>query len=229
MPDFPVIFLGGISITEPITALTDLLLTILSFVLVARIKNRLHESFYNNAWRMFFLFIGISTALGVCTHGFSLYLGNTLFYILWMGMNATASLAVYFSLQATIRYTRVPNGTRALLTRINLGVLLCFLFLTLALNNFEIFKAHAVIGVLIIFVTYFAAWNRNLEGSGAVMLAFLLSILTVFVHTFQISMGVWFNYKDISHVMMMASLLLVYHGMHLTSRNVQLSWRRLKV
>ncbi|HPE98830.1 MAG: hypothetical protein R2767_01640 [Chitinophagales bacterium] len=226
MLEFPTIQIGGLTIHEPMTAFTDVILTIISFVLVGRIRNRLHESFYNNAWRLFFLFMGLSTGLGVLTHGLVSLFSAWEHYLLWMAMNVAASISVYFALQATIRYSRVSIRNRRLLKRINLSVLVFFLGLTFWQNNFEIFKIHAATGVLIIFLTYFTAWTRNLVGSGAIVLAFLLSIATVFVHSFQLSINEWFNYKDLSHVMMMVSLLLVYHGMQLSSRDLKLNWRR---
>jgi hypothetical protein len=228
MLDFPSIQIAGLTIHEPMTAFTDVLLSVLSFVLVARIRSRLHESFYNNAWRMFFLFFGISTSIGIVSHGFVSYFSADTNYILWMSMNAFASISVYFALQATIRYSRTKVQNRELLKRINLTLLLSFLLLTIFLNNFEIFKIHAAIGVLVIFFTYLTAWSRSLRGSGAIMLAFLVSILTVFVHTAQWSLSSWFNYKDLAHVMMMVSLMLVYHGMQLMSRTISLRFREIR-
>ncbi len=227
MFEFPTIQLAGILILEPVTALTDVILCLLAFALAARVRSRLHTSFYNDAWRMFFFFIGLSTGIGALVHGLAAYMSDLVYHGVWMAMNIAAGISVYFALAATIRFSRVAGNTQLLIRRINLAMLLVFLALTLWYNNFEIFKIHAGLGVITIFTTFFSGWYLKHIGSGAVMLAFGLSIGTVFIHTYQFTIDAWFNYKDLSHVMMMASLILVYRGMELSSNSLRLSYRRM--
>ncbi|MBK8345261.1 MAG: hypothetical protein IPL12_19470 [Bacteroidetes bacterium] len=42
-------------------------------------------------------------------------------------------------------------------------------------------------------------------------------------------MSPWFNYKDISHVIMMVSLVMIYNGIHMMSENLKLSVFRTKL
>ena len=227
MFEFPTIHIAGILILEPVTALTDVILCLLAFALAARVSSRLHTSFYNDAWRMFFFFIGLSTGIGALAHGLAAYMSDAVYHGVWMAMNIAAGISVYFALAATIRFSRISGKTRQWIRRANTAILFIFLGLTLWFNNFEIFKIHAGLGVISIFATFFSSWYRNYIGSGAVMLAFGLSIGTVFIHTYQFTIDTWFNYKDLSHVMMMASLLLVYRGIELSSNSLRLSYRRM--
>ncbi len=223
----PQISLLGILINEPVTAGTDVVLSVLAFFLAARIRTRLHSSLFNDDWRLFFLFIGLSTGVGSVAHGLSAYFSETWFNFTWMAMNLFAGVSVYFALKATIRYIRLPRTSAALLHKVNIILMVFFALLSVARNDFEIFKIHAGIGVVSIFVTFLTAWFRQYKGSGAVTLAFALSIMTVMIHSTQLSFSPWFNHKDLSHVFMMASLILVYRGMQLMSDSLRLSFRRM--
>ena len=230
----PQILFGDLLITEPVTAGTDVVLCVLSFFLASKVRTKLHLSFFNDDWRLFFLFIGLSTGIGSIAHGLTHYFSPQLANAIWMSMNLCAGISVYYALRATIRYIRVDKNHSKPLHVANFLLLGVFGFLTLLRNDFEIFKIHALVGVLAIFITFSMAWIKKpkgnssamLAGSGAVMLAFGLSIMTVLIHTMQLSISVWFNYKDISHVVMMISLLLVYRGMQLMSGSLKLSLRR---
>lgn len=215
--------IGNLIIGEPMTSLTDIGIAITSFICVARIRNRLNESGFYNAWRMFFLFMGISTSIGTIAHALNGSRAVELFNILWMCMITASSIAVFFANEATIRFMN-PNATaRKYMQAINSIALLIFIVLTFALNDFEIFKYHAAAGVLFIFFTHLTAWIRSHWGSGWLVAGMGLSICTVFIHTIEFSFSTWFNYKDISHVIMVLSLIFIYNGIRAMNDSLVLS------
>lgn len=141
-------------------------------------------------------------------------------------MNLCSSISVFFALRATIRFTNSGASVKVFLNIVNYLLLAVFAGLTIFRNDFEIFKIHASIALSIIFLTHLIAWFRSHVGSGSIVVGMILSFLTVFIHSAQISISDWFNYKDISHVIMMISLIMVYNGIFLMSRNNNLSFRR---
>ncbi|MFN3940266.1 MAG: DUF6962 family protein [Chitinophagales bacterium] len=218
------ITIGGITITEPVTSLTDIILSIISFTLFTKVKSECVKSEFHNAWRMFFLFMGITTTIGAITHGLAEQLGARLHYIFWMFMTLSPSVAVYFSVKATILFSLDGTKWQSPINFLNVLLLIIFFLCTLTWNNFEILKIHAGIGVFIIFITHLqAAMNKHI-GSGMIVSAFSLSFITILIHSLQISAGAWFNYKDISHVLMMASLILIYTGVYRMSENLKLAF-----
>lgn len=227
--EIEIITVAGLTIGEPVTSLTDIVLAVISFTLFARIKNRLNESFFNNSWRMFFLFMGISTGTGALAHALNgteaIWWYNTLF----MAMTVFSSISVFFALKATIRFTNMDSGVRKFLTITNFVLLAVFMAYTFISNNFEIFKIHAAAGLFLIFLTHFIAWQRSHSGSGWIMSGMGISFFTVLIHTQQFSLSPWFNYKDISHVIMMVSLVMIYNGIHMMSENLKLSVFRTKL
>ncbi|MEZ5014715.1 MAG: hypothetical protein R2794_10535 [Chitinophagales bacterium] len=214
--------IAGLTISEPVTSFTDVILAIISIALCIRIRVRMHESYFTNAWRFFFLFMGLSTGIGAVAHGIGT-LHSAAFSTLWMVMNLCCSVAVYWALRATILFTRITPPWNKIFQAVNVGTLISFIGLTLFNNDFEIFKIHAAVGLFLIFLTHLIAYFRSHQGSGWIVSGMLLSFLTVLIHTRQISISNWFNYKDISHVIMMGSLLLIYGGIYRMSRNLRLS------
>lgn len=221
--DIATIQIGNLIIGEPMTSVTDIGIAITSFVLVARVRDRLNESGFYAAWRMFFLFMGISTSIGTIAHAINGSHAVTLFNTLWMCMITSSSIAVFFANEATIRFMHTGTTARRYMQTSNLAALLVFVGLTFLRNNFEIFKYHAAAGVLFIFFTHLIAWMRSHWGSGWLVAGMGLSICTVFIHSVQFSFGIWFNYKDISHVIMVLSLLFIYNGIRVMNDQLVLS------
>ncbi|MBK6732114.1 MAG: hypothetical protein IPG60_14565 [Bacteroidetes bacterium] len=220
------ISLGNLIITEPMTSLTDVFLSVIAFILFSKVKKNCTKGFFFNSWALFFLFMGISTSIGTFAHGFNEEWGSKVHNILWMLMNISVSMAVFFSMQATIIFIGAEKFWNRLFLIINIVILIGFVIATLAWNKFEILKIHTGIGVALIFTTHVIATIKNHFGSGWIVAAFSLSLLTLLIHSYQISVSEWFNFKDISHVFMMMSLVLIYIGVYRMSRNTDLSFRR---
>jgi len=220
------ISLGNLIINEPVTSLTDIFLSIIAAVLFFRVKNNCSKGLFFDSWAMFFLFMCISTTIGTFAHGFYDAWGLKVHNTLWMLMNISVSVAVFFSIQATIVFMGAEKFLNRILLTSNTILLSGFIISTLAWNNFEILKIHTAIGVIVIFATHGIALFKNHFGSERIVTAFSLSLLTLLIHTYQVSVSKWFNFKDISHVLMMLSLMLIYSGVFRMSQNTILSFRR---
>lgn len=220
------ISLGDLIISEPMTSLTDVFLSIIAFILFSKVRKNCTKGLFFNSWALFFLFMGISTSIGTFAHGFNEEWGDTVHNILWMLMNISVSMAVFFSMQATIIFIGANKFWNRLFLITNIIILVGFVISTLAWNDFEILKIHTGIGVALIFTTHVIATIKKHYGSGRIVIAFSLSLLTLLIHSYQLSFSEWFNFKDISHVLMMMSLILIYTGVYKMSQNTNLSFRR---
>ena len=219
--EIEIITVAGLTIGEPVTSFTDIVLAVISFTLFARIKNRLNESFFNNSWRMFFLFMGFSTGTGALAHALNGTDAVQWYDTLFTCMTLFSSISVFYALKATINFTNLPLLASKVLTTLNFTLLMVFMAYTYFSSNFEIFKIHAAAGLFLIFLTHFIAWRRSHSGSGWIMSGMGISFFTVLIHTKQFSLSPWFNYKDISHVIMMVSLIMIYNGVYMMGQNLK--------
>ena len=72
---------------------------------------------------------------------------------------------------------------------------------------------HAGIVLLYSFGVHLVVYNRTKEkGSGLVVLGIGIPFLSIVVHSLKFSIHEWFNYKDISHIVMLTSLALLFKG-----------------
>lgn len=215
--------IGNLIIGEPMTSLTDIIIAVTSFTLFFRIRDRLNESYFYQSWRMFFLFMGISTTFGTVAHALNGSRAVELYNVLFQCMTICSSVAVFYALQATISFMSLSDTMRRYMHAGNVVLLFIFIAYTIMLSDFEIFKLHAGGALFIIFLTHLIAMGKNHWGSGWIVSGMLLSFFTVFIHSIQFSISRWFNYKDISHVIMVMSLLFIYMGIKSMHEHLRLS------
>jgi hypothetical protein len=212
--------IAGIVITEPGTCFTDVLLSVLCFILYKRAHKNFSRHHFINAWKFFFLFMSLSTCIGVFVHGFSTYIPTTVYHYAWMAMNICAAIASYFTMRAVTKFIVKNTRQRKRLNFINLLILVGFCLATIFFNLFEIVKVYIAIAVTINFIAHLIGHLKFDETSKYIMLGMFISFFTIFIHSTKIIFNAWIDYKSISHLIMIMSILLVYRGVYL--RNYQL-------
>lgn len=96
------------------------------------------------------------------------------------------------------------------------------LFASAITGDFLIIKIHAGIVLLYSMITHYLVYKRtNESGSSTVVLGIFISFLPILVHSLKFSFHEWFNYKDIAHVIMIFSLMVIYKGVRLNSRQLE--------
>ena len=201
------------------TSFTDLLICIISLVFYY-IINRFHkkESF-ERKWSHFYLWMFISTFIGTFAHGARFYMTDNLFNILWMIMNIAGLISTYYSIYATISYANYSNNLEVKTINALTSVVLGFVGLTLFFNTFLLVKIFAGMGLIYIFYTHLRYYQIGIIGNGNIIFGIGVSFLTVFVHTFKISLHKHFNYKDISHLIMIISLCFIFTGINTINKD----------
>lgn len=162
---------------------------------------------------MFFLLIGLSSTLGSMSHGAHEQLGQGFLSVTWFLMNAVSLVAIYYFYRAAYFYFNIhKEEPKKIYNYIALLWIILLLVLTLFMNNFLLIKIHAGIVLLYSLIIHTITFRRNQAGSGYVVVGILVSFLSIVVHSMKLSIGEWFNYKDISHIIMLTSLALLFRG-----------------
>lgn len=211
----PYIILNGITVYEPMTAFTDLIICAISLLFYFRIKTNCKDDAFGKSWSLFFFWMFTSTLIGTIAHGAHYYFPETTFKVIWLAMNLSGLIATFYSIKATISFAAYSNSTNERIKFILPALMALFVILTIALNNFIFVKVFAGVGLLYIFFTHFKPFKNGRLGSGSILLGIGISFLTVFIHTAKISFHEHFNFKDISHVIMMLSLYFIFSGVML--------------
>jgi hypothetical protein len=209
----PSIEIYGLRVDEPLTMLTDLVVTavcIYAFVRLSRIplKNNVHLYL-----KYYFLSMGIATAVGgIVGHGF-LYLFSFAWKLPgWL----TSMLSVALLERAVILYARklIKPSLGKLFAWLNVIELLLFVTITFVTLDFFFVEVHAAYGLLIVttgFSLIVFIKTRN-KGSRTFLIAVAFSSASALIFMNKWGIGSWFNHFDISHLLMAVSAWFFYKG-----------------
>lgn len=195
---------------EPITVLTDLILTIICLYFFFRLSNK-KLKVETRFWKYFFLWISLSTLLGAIAHGLFYYIEGNIHLAVWLLMQVFSGLAVYFAENSTIRYFFSQPRQNALL-KIVTTKLLIMLLATFYFQNYSVVIINTAIGFLTILYFKTRHFLNGNSASGFIAGGIILAIFTAVVHGLKWSLSDWFNHNDISHVIMMFSLWSIFLG-----------------
>ncbi len=221
---------GGIIITEPVTAFTNLLLSLLGISFYISIKRINSGNIVTTFWCNFFLFFGTATFFGVITHGLTLYLGDIGYKFLKTVMNLINMLGILYSVKATIAFADFKQEKAKKINLIFLSLFILFSALTITVgflkmppkfNNFIFVTINSAISLVFVVFVYYRSFKNGNKLSGNILFGMGISFLTVYIFLAKIAISEWFNHKDISHVIMMVSIYFVYRGVMLNEKYLQ--------
>ncbi len=217
----------GLHILEPVTVLTDILLSIFCIYFYNKLNFQGNQALLGKYWRLFFLFIGLATFIGAIAHGFKSYFSEEVYYFVWMTMNVSSIPSSYYLLKATIELSEFTDEQKAKLTRISFFAMLLLTIFTMLLNNFVLIKINAAIVIILALIRHYHTYKKGYSGSGYIVAGFAFSLSSVVVHSAQLSISEWFNFKDISHVIMNISLYIIFTGVLLKTKALQTEKRKI--
>jgi hypothetical protein len=218
----PSIFPLGLRIDEPVTVLTDLIVSAVCFYAWYKLGKLVKQNEVNRFLRLYFLTMGLATLLGgIIGHGF-LYALDSLFeysYVVspWKLPGWVVSMfSITLVERASIEYTRpiVNSKTGKILAWINIIELVIFLFIVFFSLNFWFVQVHAAYGLLLVVssLNIYVYYKRKTLSSKIFLLAVGFAAIGALVYMNQWSIDEWFNYFDISHLFMAASAYTFYKG-----------------
>ena len=204
--------IAGILILEPITSLTDLIVTAVCFYAFYHLQFHEHKRIHHvKYYRYFFLFMGIATLLGgVIGHAF-LYLFSFAWKVpAWI----VSMIAIALAERAAIIRARelMHHHLSKFFTVLNLVELITFMFISIYTLRFIFVEIHAMYGLLVIVFSfegyiYLKTRDRN---SKLVLWCVFLAALAASAHIGQITIHKWFNYFDLAHILMAISCGILY-------------------
>ncbi|MBI9068104.1 MAG: hypothetical protein JEZ09_12485 [Salinivirgaceae bacterium] len=237
--EFTSINLLGLRIDEPVTVLTDLIVSAICFygyfkLNQSPIKNKVHLYL-----KYYFLSMGIATFIGgVVGHAF-LYALKAQWELSqqWIAfitqvipenkMNPAANpwklpgwltsmFAVMLVERASIEYARkiIKPAIGTFFAWFNIFELLFFIAITFSTLNFFFVEVHTFYGFMIIVLSFnlIIFYKTRSKGSVRFLYAVAFAAIAALFFMNQWSLHKWFNYFDISHMFMAASAYMFYRG-----------------
>jgi len=210
--DLPTIEILGISISEPVTMLTDIILAIFCFYFYRQIMKKPSIERGKIYFAQFFLWMAFCTFLGgVMGHGFLPYFGIAGKYPAWI----LTILSMFWLQIAMIDLLRgkVSVTLINILQGISIAMVPIFLTLTFAKAHFSYSIFHNIgAAVMIIGVLIFCLIKYKTQGTEWVLGSLLISSIIPYFQINRIGINRWFTYHDVCHVMMLIGFYVLYIG-----------------
>lgn len=206
--------LADIVIQEPVTVLTDLLVSFICLYAWGQLKMRRQGRRFEIPFELYFLFMSLATFVGgVIGHGFLYALSYEWKLPGWL----LSMISINMLERAMILYNQpiLKPKVGHLFTQINALELILMSLATCIFLNFKIVEVHSaygLIGVVNAFVIY-RTIKRGWSKSGILYLSAIgLAIAAGLIFIFKIGISESFTHFDLSHVFMGISAYVFYRG-----------------
>jgi hypothetical protein len=209
----PSIFPFGIRIDEPMTTITDLMVTAVCFYAFFRLNRHKSDMKVLLFLKYYFLGMGIATFFGgMIGHAF-LYA----FSFAWKLPGwITSMLAVMLLERAAIEHASAATNPKTItfFKWINIIELLTFMTLTFATLNFKFVEYHSAYGIMFVVGSFslFTYIRTKSKASKIFIIAVVIAIISSIIYLTRFSIDIWFNYLDFSHVIMAIAAYVFYIG-----------------
>jgi hypothetical protein len=202
----PTVFIGNFEWREPITTLTDFLIGLVALAGFIKFHSYNKEKSVSlNYFKFYFLCFAIGmTSAAWFGHGLQAYVGPEFKRIGWV---FGASGLLMFGLGSFVEIKDYVSRSLFLVLRsCFIGQYLFFIFLMLnpAYSDFIYAQLSSAISLIafILPLNIYKYVRSKSKGSLWIILTICYSIVPGLVYNKQLSINMWFNYHDISHVLM---------------------------
>lgn len=218
--DYTYIDLFGFRLFEPMVAVTNGLLCIISLFVFKHLQRFKHP--YPNYMSTFMVIMGVSSVIGAVAHGIHHQFGVFIFDVVAYISNALNLVCVYFCFMGSYVFQmRGKSSPKASVRYAVIVWIVLMLIITLLWNNFVIIKIHAGLVLIYSLIVHLISYTKYKErGSGIVSLGIFISFFSILVHSLHLSLHEYFNHKDIAHVIMIISLVTIYKGIKWNSEQM---------
>ncbi len=203
----------GVTILEPITVLTNLLIAFTCFFAYMQLRKQAVPTKSSKLLQFFFMAMGIASVLGgILGHGFLYAVGK---YGKIPGWYASM-LAVAFFERSAIEHARPlmhPN-TAKFFSVFNYLEIAGFMLAALLSLQFRFVEIHATYGLFVVVfcLELFVYAKQKDAGSLYVFAGTFFAALAALTHAYKFGLNEWFTYNDTSHVIMVAAVYCYYLG-----------------
>ena len=212
----PTMYINSFELREPVTSLTDFLVAITAMYALYRYMTYQGErSQHYSTYLKYFLFIAIGmTSAAFLGHALQAYISPRWKTIGWL-MSASGQLFLILASVNQLGYKWTYKRRHLFKTAV---IVKYFVFVLLILipatSRFEIVQINSSIDLvgIVLPLQFLFYRDTKIKGSFYVMMGILYAIIPGLIYSNQLSIDRWFNYHDISHVLMSIFIFIMFVG-----------------
>jgi hypothetical protein len=201
-------------LAEPMTALTDLVLSLLAFGFALRLvpyAQRLRQESIRD-WGIAFAVLGVGALAGAISHGLTAYLSETVSAVVWRVTLYSIGVASVYMVSGTAR-AALRHRVASWLILIAGIKLLAFLYRSSVTPEFHLAVYEYIPNMIAVLVMGLVLRRYRRNSSGLwITLGVIVSFVAAGVQLNGLSPHPSFNHNDLYHVIQMVGLVLLYRG-----------------
>ncbi|MEP2024177.1 MAG: hypothetical protein ABJH98_00455 [Reichenbachiella sp.] len=207
MLETPSIELLGLQVTEPMTWITNWMVATACLVFGHKLFYDEQADISQKFWALFFLFMGLASFTGGIAHGFIQYVGHKFHHVAWL-LSGIGIFCAQLAVLPFIEHAKVRSFVRifcyAQLMIMSASVLIFQHFSSVLIDSIV-----GLIGIVIpVSIAHFARYKD--KRSILVIVGILTNLIPAFIHLLKFSINEWFNFNDISHVVMIGCFYVMF-------------------
>lgn len=215
----------GLTLYEPITYLSDIILALFSFFWYTRLKKEAADDSMSQYFSRYFLFMGLAPFISGQAHLFDYYIDHNFVHVTgWIFI----ALGTYYFLKGSamdfsVELKNKLNWVFLTLLIMSVGSYILYQLVgdiepdkkTVGVPGFFLVSTFTAINYILFLVplNYFKFMKEKNAGSGLILLGIVLSTGTLVLHSKQFSLGPHLNHNVLSHIVLIFCYYLYFLGM----------------
>ncbi|MGL5889604.1 MAG: DUF6962 family protein [Bacteroidia bacterium] len=210
---------GSIVIRDPVTVVTNVMMFTAALIAWRKLIRNDITFYPARIWRWFFAGVSIASLIGVIVHGFSFYTPDNVHLAIWLTMGLVQSAGVSGAQLATVQHY-APKKLR-LVQGFIIGQLVITTIVLISFQTYSVVKYHLAVGLLPLLFWHLYQYAKGKQSGLWIALGIIVAGITGAVHGLKLSLSLWFNYNDISHILVIVSVWLMLKGVVLINEEEQ--------
>lgn len=205
------IHIASFAIHEPITTVTDFIISGLCVYFYFKLNNFSSSSISTKYWKYFFAFMALGSFTGGCAHAFFAIHEGVAYKTFWLSMQVLNMLAIYYMQQATLHSALLNSNKKAYWEKSYLIQVLVAITAVFVFQNFLVVVISNALALIPVMIIHFNASKINKLN---LWIAYGIAVLfvTAAVNITKLSFHAYFNHLDLAHVLIMINLYLMFIG-----------------
>lgn len=209
--------------TEQTTAVTDVLLAILAFVVALKVyhSGRNIDLKKTRIWVWAFALLAFAAATGSIAHGFEMSKLNN--FILWQPLNLALGVAISLFVAGVVYDLLNFSLPRTVIPGLLVVATIFYTVTVLIPGSFIVFIVYEAIAMLFSFTVYvFLASRKKVKGAGLMAAGILVTIIAAAiqaVETIKITFIWQIDHNGIFHIVQMIGLIFLLYGLRVEFRS----------
>ncbi len=205
------ITIGGIAIHQPVTAFTDIILSVICFCFFLKLKQINNPDKSTKNWTFFYLFLCLASFTGAFSHALFLIHSGTGYDSLWLPMQLFNVWAAFSAQYATYNSVLKNSSNKNIWKWFSIILLVVSSVSVFIFHNFLVVVTDSAIALIPVMIIHFMDIRHN-KNSEYIAWGIVILFITAIINGTKISINEYCTYLDIAHLFIITSLSVMLIG-----------------